>query len=136
MKRAVINWTVVILFSALLLAGSLIPAAALGAELRNLIEGRDIIMHGIGHGILGLLACRALSAKGRTRALMWGVLFAVGYGAFLELLQGLLSARTCSIFDAGANVVGAGSGGLLWLGFITRSKLIMPKAGKREVLDD
>ena len=130
--KAGINWMVVAFFGALLLAASLVSNEALPPDLRELITGKDLILHGLAYGILAVLACRALSARGRgglVNALVVGVLLAVGYGAILEVIQGALTWRTCSILDAGANAVGAGLGGLLWLGVAARGNLKRDEAG-------
>jgi len=126
LSKAGMDWIIVALFGALIFVASLIPNEVLTPDLRELITGKDLILHGLAYGILALLACRAISARGRgalVNGLVGGILIAVGYGAFLEIIQGTLSARTCSILDAGANAAGAGLGGLLWLGVAARGNL-------------
>lgn len=52
--------------------------------------------------------------QGPTRMVAMAVATAVVFGAGIELLQGQLSYRTFSLFDALANGVGAAAGGLSW----------------------
>ena len=116
MNRTQLDWVLVAVFSGLLLLASLVPKEDLGDDLRQLLKGKDKVLHGIAYGMLAVLACRALAGRGRVRMthVIVGVLLAIGYGALLEMLQGGFSHRSASVLDAGANALGAGSGGLLW----------------------
>lgn len=116
LSRTGLNWTIVAVFCGLLLLASLMPKERLNDDLRELLQGKDKILHALAYGILAVLACRALAGRGRVALahVVVGMLFAIGYGALLEVMQGALSDRASSMLDAGANAIGAGSGGLLW----------------------
>ena len=122
-NRTGLNWTIVAVFCGLLLLVSLVPREDLSDDLRELLAGKDKILHALAYGILAVLACRALAGRGRVALahVAVGMLFATGYGGLLEVMQGALSDRTSSLVDAGANAIGAGSGGLLWLAAALRS---------------
>lgn len=122
-RRTGLNWVVVAVFSGLLLLASLVPKENLGKELRRFVGENDKILHGVAYGVLAVLSCRALAGR---RKVGWGhvlggVLVAASYGAVLEVLQGALGHRKSSVLDAGANALGAASGGLLWLVAAVRS---------------
>jgi len=121
--RKKLPWALVAACCGLLLAVSLVPRGRLGQELRELLAGKDKILHALAYGVLAVLACRAMAGRGRVGwwHVLAGVFFAIVYGAVLEVLQGTLSDRTSSMADARANAVGAGSGGLLWLAAALRS---------------
>lgn len=123
LSRTGLNWTIVAVFCGLLLLVCLVPKESLNDDLRELLAGKDKILHALAYGVLAVLACRALVGRGRVALahVVVGMLFATGYGALLEVMQGALSDRTSSMVDAGANAIGAGSGGLLWFAAALRS---------------
>ena len=118
-----VNWTVLAAFCGLLLLVSLVPREDLNHDLRELLAGKDKILHALVYSALAVLACRALAGRRRVvlAHVVVGMLFAIGYGVLLEVMQGALSDRTNSMSDAGANALGAGSGGLLWFAVAVRS---------------
>ena len=132
LSRTGLNWTIVAVFCGLLLLVCMVPKENLNDDLRELLAGKDKILHALAYGILAVLACRAMVGRGRVALahVVVGMLFAVGYGALLEVMQGALSDRTSSMLDAGANALGAGSGGLLWFVAAVRGN-----AGRAEARD-
>ena len=132
LNRTGMGWTMVAVFSGLLLLVSLVPKETLNDDLRELLAGKDKILHALAYGVLAVLACRALVGRGRVvlAHVVVGMLFAISYGALLEVMQGALSDRTSSMLDAGANAIGAASGGLLWFVAVVKSN-----AGRSEARD-
>ena len=124
----------VAVFCGLLLLVSLVPKEDLNDDLRELLAGKDKILHALAYGILAVLACRALAGRGRVvlAHVVVGMLLAISYGTLLEVMQGALSDRTSSMLDAGANAIGAGSGGLLWFVAAVKSKAGRVEAGDCE----
>ena len=111
-----LNWALVAALSGLLLASSLVREGDLGRDFRQLLEGKDKILHGIVYGVFAVLVCRVLVGRGRARVanVIVGVLLVIAYGALLEMLQWGISDRSASTLDMAANALGAGLGGLLW----------------------
>ena len=48
------DWLMLAAFSGLLLLVSLVPKEDLGSDLRELLEGRDKILHGIAYAVLAV----------------------------------------------------------------------------------
>lgn len=133
LNRTMWNWVALTAFCGLLLLVSLVHKEDLGDDLRKLLEGRDKVVHGVAYAVLAVLACRALAGRGRValRHVVAGVFFAVAYGALLEVMQSAFSDRTSSLWDAGANALGAGSGGLLWFAVALRNNGSGAREGDR-----
>jgi VanZ family protein len=131
--------SLVLVFSALLLASSLVPKWLLGDELRGLLQGRDKILHVIGYAMLAAFACRAFAGRekaGMSSVFACGAALAIGYGVLLEALQQVIGGRTCSLADAGANAAGAAAGALLYVAFSARLKAGTNPLNGKESLSD
>ena len=78
--------------------------------------GSDKVAHFFEYGVLGILVVRAVYAYGvqQKRALAWGVLICMVYGAADEIHQLFTPGRASEIWDFVADAVGSTSGGLLW----------------------
>ncbi|KAB1192446.1 antibiotic resistance protein VanZ [Haloferax sp. MBLA0076] len=87
--------------------GGLTPSGPLG------LVGLDKWVHGVGYAVLGFGLALASRAQ-RGTEIGHVIVVASAYGAGIELVQATLPYRSFSIADAGANVLGAVLGGLLW----------------------
>jgi len=117
------DWALVGAFALLLLVCSMTAARPV-RELPQLLPGRDKALHFCAYGILCVFLCRALGGPpamglGRMAA---ALLLAIFYGLMIEALQAGLAARTCSLWDAGANAAGALAGAVVWLAAMRRKR--------------
>jgi len=78
--------------------------------------GSDKVAHFFEYGVFGILVVRAFYAYGvrEKRALAWGVLICMLYGAADEIHQLFTPDRSSEIWDFVADAVGSSAGGLLW----------------------
>lgn len=65
LSRTGLNWISVTAFCGLLLLTSLAPKESWSDNLRQLLQGKDKILHALAYGVLAVLACRALAGRGR-----------------------------------------------------------------------
>ncbi|QIO24075.1 VanZ family protein [Haloarcula sp. JP-L23] len=105
-----------IAFAALLLVTSLVPVPGSGADAVPTLLGvaLDKWVHAGSYGTLTVL----LAWRQRTRTVTAVALLAaltVGYGAGIEILQGLVATRDTSGADFVANAVGAALASVAWL---------------------
>lgn len=108
-------------FALVLLVTSLVPLPETGEPVlpSPLGIGLDKWVHAGSYGLLtGLLAWARRSRTVVGVAALAAL--AVGYGAGIELLQGLVPSRGTSAGDFSANAVGAAVAGLAWLAFVRR----------------
>ncbi|ELZ58143.1 MULTISPECIES: VanZ family protein [unclassified Haloferax] len=88
--------------------GSLAPMGPLG------VVGLDKWVHAAGYAGLGFAFASAVRARGRDEVAA-AVLAAGAFGAGIELVQAVLPYRSFGVADAGANLVGAVLGGVVWV---------------------
>ncbi|MBX0325377.1 VanZ family protein [Halomicroarcula sp. F13] len=103
-------------FAGLLLVTSLVPVPESGADAVPTLLGvaLDKWVHAGSYGVLTTLL--AWGRRTRTVAVVAALAtLAVGYGAGIEFLQGLVATRDTSGADFLANAVGAGLAGVGWL---------------------
>ncbi|GGN92507.1 VanZ family protein [Haloarcula pellucida] len=103
-------------FAALLLVTSLVPVPESGTEAVPTLLGvaLDKWVHAGSYGALTTLL--AWGKRTRTAAVVAALAaVAVGYGAGIEILQGLVATRDTSGADFVANAVGATLAGVAWL---------------------
>jgi len=103
-------------FAAILLVTSLLPVPESGGQTLPSLLGvtLDKWVHAGSYGLLtGLLAWGHGSRDSWVVAAL--VVLTAGYGAGIELLQGLVPSRGTSVADMVANAVGAALVGVLWL---------------------
>jgi VanZ family protein len=84
--------------------------------------GADKVAHFFEYGVLGILVVRALYAYGvgEKRALAWGVLACMVYGAADEIHQLFTPGRSSEIWDFVADAVGSTAGAFLWYTVVSR----------------
>ncbi|MDR7542887.1 MAG: VanZ family protein [Armatimonadota bacterium] len=105
MRPAPWRWVPVVLWTAGITAGSLLPG--IGAP-----SGPDVLLHGGAY--LGLAWLIRSALAGRSRQDWWhAVLPAVAYGILMEGLQSTLGYRGAQLHDVMANAAGALAGALL-----------------------
>ncbi|WP_416838623.1 VanZ family protein [Haloferax sp. DFSO52] len=92
--------------------GGLAPTGPFG------VVGLDKWIHAVGYAGLGFGVAYASHARDG-REIGTAVVAAGVFGACIEVVQAGLSYRTFSLWDMGANVLGALVGGVLWYG-VTR----------------
>lgn len=83
------------------------PAAVVGVS--------DVVVHGVGYGLLALCAAATASAWAAARPGVVGMLYAIGHGVLLELLQRAVPARTAELKDVIVDAAAALLGALPWL---------------------
>jgi hypothetical protein len=102
----VLACAVVILYSSVTVVDDGVPRTLFGI-------GTTVYLHVIAYaGFAGAVGYARLSADRRVVLLAAGI--STLYGAAIELLQGTLSYRTMSLFDAFVNAAGATVGAVLW----------------------
>ncbi|ELZ93125.1 VanZ family protein [Haloferax sulfurifontis] len=88
--------------------GSLTPMGPFG------LVGLDKWVHAVGYAGLGFAVASAIRARGREEVAA-AVVAAGAFGAGIELVQATLPYRSFGVADAGANLVGAALGGIVWV---------------------
>jgi VanZ family protein len=114
-RRHVWRWGPAVAWAAIVLVASLVdpPGAATPATGPLGVLSADKWQHGLGYAVLGGLVARAVN-RPTASGLALAVGLAVAFGGCVELLQGVVPARTLSLADAGANAVGALLGVTAW----------------------
>ena len=106
-------WTVVAIgYGILIFVASMMPVDARVApgQLDKIIHVCEYLLF----AWLLVQAMRLSSSVQREYLLLWAWIYATSYGLLMELLQGLVPWRSCSLADAAANAIGAALG--VWLG--------------------
>jgi len=83
------------------------PAAVAGVS--------DVVIHLVGYWLLALCAGATAWAFSLARPGLVGMIYAVGHGVLLELLQRAVPTRTAELKDVAVDVVAALLGSLPWL---------------------
>ncbi|CQR51026.1 MULTISPECIES: VanZ family protein [Haloferax] len=91
--------------------GSLTPMGPLG------LVGLDKWVHAAGYAGLGFGFAAATRARGREEVAA-AVVAAGAFGAGIEVVQAVLPYRSFGVADAGANLVGAVLGGVVWVALV------------------
>ncbi|WP_148415980.1 VanZ family protein [Haloferax sp. KTX1] len=94
--------------------GSLTPMGPFG------LVGLDKWVHAAGYAGLGLAFASAVRARGREEVAAT-VVAAGAFGAAIEVVQAVLPYRSFGVADAGANLVGAVLGGVVWVALVRAS---------------
>lgn len=125
MRKALIYWLPLAVYSAVILFLSLDPEPPPAPE----IEGLDKLVHFIAYTIMGALFARALLSgikeAGKRRVIFLVFIVTFIFGLFIEVWQSFIPSRSADSIDAIAN----GAGGLF--GAFAFSRFIKVKGGAR-----
>ncbi len=104
MKMARTLYILFFIWMVLLTIGSFLPSTDFPSWV-DMGGNRDKVAHFVAYFITALLFYLAFRASLK-KIDMYAVIFAAGYGAFMELAQLLVPGRTCSLGDLVANFSG------------------------------
>ena len=122
-----LGWVVFIAYFLFLTTFLLLPDPFwfLGRESQSKVvadsDAVGYLMHGVAFGILMILL---LNAQPRRSLPAWitSIVSVVVFAAATEFVQGMVPARSASLLDFGADVLGAGLGVVAWRLFLNRLK--------------
>ena len=122
MSRPELRYLPAVALGAVLLAVSLVPLPETGGPALPAPLGvaPDKWVHAVSSGALTALLAWARRSHDAVAVAAIAALV-IGYGAGIELLQGLVPSRGTSVPDLLANAVGAVSAALAWLGLVRRT---------------
>ncbi|MBI3312397.1 MAG: VanZ family protein [Candidatus Omnitrophica bacterium] len=114
-------WSLTGAYATVIAVGAVIPVPS---KVGSAIGSLDKLLHLCEYLLLAWCTVRASRASGfpQAKTLTVAFLFPVGFGVFLEAVQGLLPYRSAELGDIVANTVGAGLG--VGIGLITRLKAV------------
>jgi len=75
----------------------------------------DVVVHGVGYGLLAYVAAATAVAFAVRRPALLGLLYALGHGVLLEVLQLVVPARTAELKDLAVDAAAALLGALPWM---------------------
>jgi VanZ family protein len=105
-RIAAIAWSAVVVVSGVLPTSAAVHAIAAGHD--DLLTSAA---HFAEYAILAFVVAAAVDGlPARRRALLWAGVYAVGLGAVIEVVQGVLPYRDRQLSDAAIDAVGAGLG--------------------------
>jgi VanZ family protein len=104
-----LRWSAVLAVAGVILYSSVIAVPPSVERGQALIPHLDKILHGVAYAVLGVTIAYALlrSRFSRRQRALLVLCVAASYGVAIELVQGQITARTASVADAFANVLGA-----------------------------
>ncbi|WP_267640808.1 VanZ family protein [Haloarchaeobius amylolyticus] len=114
------RWLVPLVWAGVVLLASVVDpgggGAASGGSTASSLLASDKLLHGIGYGILAVLAARAVDSRELAAALLV-VLTVALFGFGVEVVQWPLPYRAFSLADAAVNALGAVVGVAAWAGY-------------------